>query len=222
MVFDSKSEEVKKVHDFYTANSRIDYSTGEFYVVNVPAMRIRRETFYNLWQEVFKATGRVAYTLMYSAGFTHGKDFFWTAKGILNVRDLNQDAISKLMGFLCCENVAIGFGAVKVEIFPDKVVVTNERGFPVGREIYDRMHADKDFVLDGEIKITHEEDVKMSGGVAFNMMGKGEDINPTADSYFLGYFAGFLSMIYRISKGKELSCVSRNDNCCKFVYNIQK
>jgi predicted hydrocarbon binding protein len=220
MVFESKKEEVSKIHDFYFGNSRIDYNTGEFYIVDVPAMLIRRETFYNLWQEVFKALGKAAYTVMYNAGTVHGKEFFSNAKKWLSLTNMNAEAIKEAMNFLCCENVTIGFGAIRIEIYNKEVVVINKRGFPIGLEIHERTIADKDFVLDGEVKLK-EGDVKMSAGVSFDVRG-GDEISPTADSYFLGYFAGFLSMLYKISKGKEVECVARGDKCCRFVYALQQ
>ncbi|MFA5772447.1 MAG: hypothetical protein WC974_06935 [Thermoplasmata archaeon] len=220
VVFESKNEEVSKIHDFYFGKSRIDYDSGEFYIVDVPVILIRRETFYNLWQEVFKALGKAAYAVMYNAGVVHGKEFFLNAKKWLSLTEMNAGAIKEAMNFLCCENVAIGFGAIKIEVYNEEIVVINKKGFPIGLEIYERTTANKYFVLDGAAKLK-EGDVKMSAGISFDVKG-GDEISPTADSYFLGYFAGFLSMLYKISKGKEVKCVSRGDNCCRFVYALQK
>lgn len=131
--FISKEEQAKSIYDAYSSRTKIT-ADGDLLMGDLPTLWVRREMIFNTWKELQNAVGKHARVLMYNMGKPHGKASFENIKGFLNITTIDDNSIDKLLEFLCSENMVVGWGTITIKFEPSGILVTNEKGFPVGRE----------------------------------------------------------------------------------------
>jgi predicted hydrocarbon binding protein len=132
-------ENVAQVHEYYKKSTVIDFENGRLNLDELPIIWARAELLYDIHSEIYKVVGDAVHALVRKIALPYGINFCkWLEKNFEERGgELSRES---MLGFMCSETLAIGWGAVEIEDEGNTIAIIAKKGFPVGQLYRDNGH----------------------------------------------------------------------------------